>query len=74
METATAVGVTPRLLSRRETSIYLGLCATSLWKLEKDGELSAVRQGRRVLFDRADLDAFIDRHKAAPRIAANNTK
>jgi excisionase family DNA binding protein len=60
---APVVGITPRLLSRRETSIYLGLCATSLWKLEKGGELTAVRQGRRVLFDKSDLDAFIDRKK-----------
>lgn len=65
-ETATA----PRLLSRVEAMSYIGLCSTSLWQLEKAGEIPSVRLGKRVLFDRADLDAFIDRKKTRARAQA----
>lgn len=48
------------LLSREEAQAYLGIGATMLWKLEAEGKVAAVRIGRRVLFRREDLDAFVE--------------
>src|SRR5687768_12965509 len=66
-ETVSETVMEPRLFSRKQAMAYIGLCSTSLWQLEKDGELAAVRLGKRVLFDRADLDRFIDRNKRKSR-------
>jgi len=51
-----------RLLNRTEARAYLGGIGTTLiWRLEIDGELRAVRIGRRVMYRREDLDRFIER-------------
>lgn len=58
----------PRLLlTPRETAKAMGICEKTLWTLSNRGELPAVRIGRSVRYDVADLQAFIDRQKGAAR-------
>ena len=54
-----------RYLSRVGAAEYLGLCARYIDRLTASGKLPTVRIGRRVLFDRADLDGFATAHKTA---------
>jgi hypothetical protein len=72
-------GPGPRLLNLRQAAVYLGLSFWTLRDYTLQGLLPVVslpplkpREGdrarqtlRRVLVDRADLDAFIERHKDA---------
>lgn len=55
----------PRLLDLRQAAAYLGE-GISVWSLRNavwSGELPAVRLGRKLWFDRRDLDAMVDRLK-----------
>jgi predicted DNA-binding transcriptional regulator AlpA len=53
-----------RLLSLRDTAEETGLCEKTIWNnMVPRGTLVVVRVGARVLFDRNDLDAWIQRHK-----------
>lgn len=51
------------LLSVSQAAKSLGIGRRLLWSLTAGGELPAVRIGRRVLYDPADLAAFIDGHR-----------
>jgi len=53
----------PRLLSQQEAAIYLGISYWTLRDLIFRGEVPHVKIGRRILVDRLDLDAFLDRAK-----------
>jgi excisionase family DNA binding protein len=55
------------LLSREQARAYLGIGSTMLWKLEQEGQVHAVRIGRRVLFRPEDLDAFVVRCRESYR-------
>lgn len=50
-----------RLLGAKEAAIYLGVSHRTVWAWASIGWLPATRLGRRVLFDRFQLDAFIER-------------
>lgn len=52
-----------RLLSVVEAAAYLGVSAWHVRRLVWGGDLPAVRLGRLVRIDRADLDKFIDEQK-----------
>ncbi|QOV90661.1 helix-turn-helix domain-containing protein [Humisphaera borealis] len=52
-----------KLLSSREAAAFLGVSARTLWTLADQRQLPAVRIGRLVRFDPADLRDFIDRAK-----------
>lgn len=55
---------TPRLLlTPREAAAALSVCEKTLWSLARRGELPAVRIGRAVRYDVADLQAFINGRK-----------
>lgn len=58
----------PRLMDEREASRYLGVSPRSLWQLRKDRKIAFVPIGGRVLYDPADLEAFIaqQRRPASP--------
>ena len=51
--------VAPLLLTAREAADTLRISAKTLWALDRDGRLRAVRIGRSVRYDPADLRAFI---------------
>jgi len=52
-----------RLLSVKEAAEYLGISQWTMRGLGWNGEIPEVKIGRRVLFDREDLDAFVERSK-----------
>jgi len=55
-----------RLLGRDESRDYLGgISATTLWRLEIEGQIRSVKIGRRVFFEQRDLDRFIERSRKA---------
>ena len=53
----------PRLLSQREAAVYLGISYWMLRELNWSGALPHVRINRRILIDRVDLDAYVQRTK-----------
>ena len=54
----------PRLLNILQASQYCGCAVWTLRDLEWRGELPSIRGlGRRILFDRKDLDALIEKKK-----------
>ena len=55
--------ITPRLLSQREAATYLGISYWTLRDLTFQGEIPHVKIRRRILVDRLDLDAYLDRMK-----------
>jgi excisionase family DNA binding protein len=50
-----------RLLTAKEAAVYLGVSHRTVWAWAQNGWLPATRLGRRVLFDRVQLNAFIER-------------
>jgi excisionase family DNA binding protein len=54
------------LLTARQTAAALQVCEKTLWSLTRDGKLPAVRIGRAVRYDLADVRRFIEASKAAP--------
>lgn len=45
--------------SRSELLAFLGICSTTLWKLEKTGRIRAVPGIGRKLYPRAEVDRFL---------------
>lgn len=54
-----------RLLDYGRAAAYLGISLRGMKELAAKDEILKVTIGARVLFDREDLDAFIDRKKRA---------
>ncbi len=52
-----------RLLTIEETAQFLRISKATLHRLLADNALTPVRIGGRTLFDRKDLDAFIEKAK-----------
>ena len=52
-----------RLFTVEEAGFYLGRSVWSIRHLIADGRLPIVRHGRRIFFDRCDLDVYIERNK-----------
>lgn len=57
--------VSPLLLSIREAALTLGVCERTVWTLARERSLPTVRIGRRVMFSRNSLEAWIARQEAA---------
>ena len=53
----------PRLFSQQEAASYLGISYWTIRDLVFRRELPFVKIGRRILVDRMDLDAYLDRSK-----------
>lgn len=53
----------PRLLGVADAAHYLGATQWSIRKLQWERAIPFIRIGQRVLFDIADLNAFIERQK-----------
>jgi excisionase family DNA binding protein len=56
----------PRLLSQQEAAHYLGISYWTVRDLVFRREIPFIKIGRRVLVDRLDLDAYLDRSKIHP--------
>jgi excisionase family DNA binding protein len=57
---------TSRLLTVKETCTYLRISPPTLYRMIERRELVPVKIGKRTLFDRSDLDRFIDAAKGPP--------
>ena len=55
--------MTKVLLTEAEVREHYQLSHWMLWNLRREGRLRAVKIGKSVRFDRADLDAFVDAHR-----------
>jgi excisionase family DNA binding protein len=53
----------PRLLSPKAAAVYLSMSVDVVRKLMKNGTIRHVRNGRRYLIDRVDLDRHIEKVK-----------
>ena len=53
----------PRVLSQQDAANYLGISYWTVRDLVFRHELPFVKIGRRILVDRLDLDAYLDRSK-----------
>lgn len=58
--------IEPRLVSQQEAADYLGISYWTVRDLTFRGEIPFIKIGRRVLVDRLDLDAYLDRSKIHP--------
>jgi excisionase family DNA binding protein len=68
MAASSQATITPRLLNIKEAAKYLSCAVWQLRHLEWAGELPSVRNlGKRILFDRADLDRLVDQRKTESR-------
>jgi excisionase family DNA binding protein len=51
------------LLTIADVARLLGISRGYVYELMRDGELVAIRVGRRARFDPADIRAYLDRHR-----------
>jgi hypothetical protein len=56
-----AATIMPRLLSRLQAAVYVGLSASEFDPWARRHRLRPIRHGRRVLYDRHRLDLIVDR-------------
>jgi excisionase family DNA binding protein len=54
-------------MTSKEARVYLSISHTTLWKLMNNREIPFIRFNRKVLFKKADLDAFIEAHTIPKR-------
>lgn len=54
-----------RMLPYADAATYLGISLRSMKQLAADGHILKTQIGHRVLFDVRDIDAYIERVKAA---------
>lgn len=62
---ATGVSVEPRYLTLKQAALYMGATVWCLRNLVWDRRVSFVKLGNRFVFDKADLDKFIESQKTA---------
>jgi excisionase family DNA binding protein len=60
MYTATAQQVQPEWLRYPEAERYSGLGRSTLWKLVRDGHISAAKVGKAVRIRRRSLDEYME--------------
>jgi excisionase family DNA binding protein len=60
-----ATVVEPRLLSVKGAATYLSATVWFMRTLVWEKKIPSVKFGNRILFDRADLDAYVERAKVA---------
>lgn len=54
------------LLTRQDMMTYLSISSATLHRLMKSGAFPYIKMGRRVLFRRADIDAYLEAHLVKP--------
>jgi excisionase family DNA binding protein len=54
----------PRLLDLKGSAAYLSSTVTCIRRLVWDKRIAHIRLGKKIMIDRADLDAFVDQQKA----------
>ncbi len=61
---AAVQAIEQQYLTKAQAQIYTGLSERSLDYARERGELTFYKHGKRVLFKKADLDAWMERHRA----------
>jgi excisionase family DNA binding protein len=56
-------GITKRLYTVEEASIYLGRSVCAIREMLWAGKLPYIKDGRRILLDIKDMDAWIEKNK-----------
>lgn len=64
---ASTTAPAPRLLGVPDAAHYLGATEWAIRKLQWERTIPSIRIGQRVLFDIADLNAFIEKQKLVAR-------
>ena len=59
--------IAPRLLNVQEASLYLACTVAAVRQLQWSRAVPFLKIGKRVLFDRSDLDHYIDLAKEGAR-------
>lgn len=54
-----------RLMSYRDAASYLGISERGMKQLAAEGKVRKVQIGSRVLFDRSDVDEYVEKAKKA---------
>jgi hypothetical protein len=54
----------PRLLALAAAAAYLGRTPRAMRELYWAGKIPIVRDGKRIFFDRQDLDSYVQRNKS----------
>ena len=62
--TSAVQAITPRLLGVRQAAAYLGATIWFVRTIAWSKQIPTVTFGNRLLFDRGDLDAFVERSKS----------
>ena len=57
--------ITPRLFTVKQVAAYLNCAVWAVRELHWNGKVRGITVGRKLLFDRADLDKYIDQLKKA---------
>jgi excisionase family DNA binding protein len=65
-------GIVEKLLTYKQAGVLLDVTERTVWTLVDDGKLPAVRFGRSVRIDPADLRAFIEHCKSTSKEASDD--
>ncbi len=57
--------ITPRLLTIQQSASYLGTTVWAIRSLVWNRQVPSIRIGKRILFDKIDLDAYVESRKKA---------
>jgi len=71
MET-TPQAVSQQYLTKQQARLYTGLSERYLDQAREKGELDSYKVGKRVLFARASLDAYLERHHVGIDLQASS--
>lgn len=55
--------VSKRLFTKADAAVYLGTTVRGITYMIEEGRIPIVRNGRRVLLDVRDLEAYVDKNK-----------
>ena len=57
---------TDNLLTIKEAATYMRCSKVFIWKIRKAGKLRFLRAGRKVLFNKADIDHYLNKGQVCP--------
>lgn len=52
-----------KLLNLDDVALYLNCSKSTMYRYVREGRISYIRRGRRLLFRETDIEAFLDKHQ-----------
>lgn len=52
-----------KLLNLDDVALYLNCSKSTMYRYVREGRISYIRRGRRLLFRETDIEAFLDNHR-----------